>query len=167
MLSEPALRNFRGDNVGIIRSPVRAIVLPRPSQTNRHLEYFIAQVEVDFSHQAFGLETTPLAADGVLYVTGPNQVYPGALTGAPFGTTLGRPALVWRGTQNSALTRGVSGQGFLRYRQRPPACARPGGAGQTALGVSVGADLEGRHFGGTMVPLIVDGMVIAGVAGSR
>ena len=32
----------------------------------------------------FGLETTPLAADGVLYVTGPNQVYAlDALTGAP------------------------------------------------------------------------------------
>ena len=28
-----------------------------------------------FPIQYFGLETTPLAADGVLYVTGPNQVY--------------------------------------------------------------------------------------------
>ena len=25
--------------------------------------------------QYFGLETTPLAADGVIYVTGPNQVF--------------------------------------------------------------------------------------------
>jgi hypothetical protein len=47
-----------------------------------------------FPVQAFGLETTPLAADGVLYVT----------PALPFGTTPGRPAMVCRGTRNSAPT---------------------------------------------------------------
>ena len=36
-----------------------------------------------FPIEYFGLETTPLAADGVLYVTGPNQVFAlDALTGS-------------------------------------------------------------------------------------
>src|SRR4051794_13907906 len=37
-----------------------------------------------FPLSSFGLESTPLAADGVLYVTGPNEVYAlDALTGGP------------------------------------------------------------------------------------
>ena len=75
----------------------------------------------------FGLEVTPLAADGVLYVTGPNQVFAlDALTGSalwhysrPASTGHGWRCETWHqpGSCHSAR------QGLLRYRQRPPAGA--------------------------------------------
>ena len=90
----------------------------------------------------FGLETTPLAADGVLYVTGPNQVFAlDALTRqcalAVFAS--GQRGDAWRceawhqpGSCHPARS------GLLCYRQRPPAGARPGQR-QTAVGDSHGA----------------------------
>ena len=77
----------------------------------------------------FGLETTPLAADGVLYVTGPNQVFAlDALTGSALWH-YSRPASAGMvGDARLGTNRGVAilrDQGLLCYRQRAPAGARP------------------------------------------
>jgi PQQ-dependent dehydrogenase (methanol/ethanol family) len=114
------------------------------------------------------LETTPLVVDGVMYVTGPNQVF--ALDGR-------------------------SGREIWRYtRPRTPAGSI---AGDAALGANRGVALSGarvffatddahmlclsrltgallwdvympetpQHYGATSAPLVVDDLVISGVAG--
>ena len=75
----------------------------------------------------FGLETTPLAADGVLYVTGPNQVFAlDALTGSAIWQ-YSRPASAGMvGDARLGTNRGVAilrDQGLLCHRQRAPAGA--------------------------------------------
>ncbi len=120
----------------------------------------------------FGLETTPLAADGVLYVTGPNQVYaldaaagnplwhysrppsPGMLGDAALGTNRGVAILrdrVFFVTDNAHLLALDRATGALLW-EKPLAPAMPAG--------------EQHHFAGTVAPLIVDDMVIAGVTGA-
>ena len=90
----------------------------------------------------FGLETTPLAADGVLYVTGPNQVFAlDALTGDAALALLAsrQPRPGWRcQTGHQPRSRHSARQGLLRHRQRPPAGARSRHR-QAALGDSHGA----------------------------
>src|SRR6202021_3784906 len=62
-----------------------------------------------FPVQAFGLETPPLAADGVLYVTGPNQVYAlNALTGAPLWHYSRPPSEDMLGDSKLGTNRGVA-----------------------------------------------------------
>ena len=120
----------------------------------------------------FGLETTPLAADGVLYVTGPNQVYAlDALTGSPLwhyarppsagmvgdaslGTNRGvaiREGKVFFVTDNAHLLALDRATGGLVW-EKPLAPAMPSG--------------ESHHFGGTLAPLVVGNNVIAGVTGA-
>ncbi len=122
-----------------------------------------------FSMQYFGLEATPLVAGGVMFVTGPNQVY----------------ALDAR-----------SGQEIWRYSR--PRSTSPSVAGDAAKGANRGAALLGdrvfyatddahlicldrltgalrwdvympeepQHYGATGAPLVVGDLVIAGVAGA-
>ena len=120
----------------------------------------------------FGLETTPLAADGVLYVTGPNQVFAlDTLTGNPLwhysrptssgmvgdarlGTNRGVAILrdkVFFVTDNAHLLALDRANGRLRW-EIPLAPAMPSG--------------EHHHYGGTMAPLVVKDIVIVGVAGA-
>ena len=62
----------------------------------------------------FGLEVTPLAADGVVYVTGPNQVYAlDALTGAPLWHYSRPPSPGMVGDARLGTNRGVA---LLRER---------------------------------------------------
>ena len=132
----------------------------------------LLQLKWVFPIQYFGLETTPLAADGVLYVTGPNQVFAiDALTGAAIwhysrpagagllgdaklGTNRGVAILrdkVYFVTDNARLLALDRATGKLLW-DIPVAPADEGSAGQ--------------HYGGTMVPLIVNDTVIAGVSGA-
>ncbi len=120
-----------------------------------------------FPIEYFGLEVTPLAADGVLYVTGPNQVFAlDALTGAPIwhysrhvspgmvgdaklGTNRG--VAIWHDkvffiTDNAHLLALSRADGRLLW-ERPLADQR-------------------QHYGGTMAPLIVDDKIITGVSGA-
>jgi glucose dehydrogenase len=122
-----------------------------------------------FPIQYFGLETTPLAASGVLYVTGPHQVFAiDALTGnaiwhysrpttgglvgdAKLGTNRGVAMLddkVFFVTDNAHLLALGRADGKLLWE------------------TPMAPDLEGQIYGGTMAPLIVDDLIVAGVAGA-
>ena len=62
-----------------------------------------------FPIQYFGLETTPLAADGVLYVTGPNQVFAlDALTGGALWQYSRPPSPGMLGDAGLGTNRGVA-----------------------------------------------------------
>ncbi|HXJ37999.1 MAG TPA: PQQ-binding-like beta-propeller repeat protein, partial [Bryobacteraceae bacterium] len=122
-----------------------------------------------FPIQYFGLETTPIAADGVLFVTGPNQVFaldalsgnalwhysrsatPGLIGDAALGTNRGVAILrdkVYFVTDNAHLLALDRATGKLLW--------------ETAMAPSDPI----YHYGGTIAPLIVNDMVIAGVAGA-
>ena len=120
----------------------------------------------------FGLETTPLEADGVMYVTGQNQVFAlDALTGEA----------LWRYSRPASL--GLVGDGRLGTNRgvailRDKVFFETDNAHLVALDRATGklvwetamapemAPAGKFHYGGTMAPLIVDDMVIAGVAGA-
>ena len=115
---------------------------------------------------------TPLAADGVLYVTGPNQVFAlDALTGERrSGTTRARPARVWSATRDSAPT-AESRSCATRSSSSPttPTCWRSTartGKLLWEIPMAPACRTSAIHYGGTMAPLIVNDTVIAGVAGA-
>jgi PQQ-dependent dehydrogenase (methanol/ethanol family) len=122
-----------------------------------------------FPMQAFGLETTPLAADGVLYVTGPNQVYAlDALTGAPRWHYSRPPSAETQGDAKLGTNRGAA---ILRDKvffvtDNAHLLALDRRTGRLLWEIPLAPDAEGQHYGGTMVPLIVDDMIIAGVSGA-
>jgi len=114
----------------------------------------------------YALETTPLESGGVMYVTGPNQVFAiDALTGsrlwqyarpqtqgllgdAALGTNRGvaiRDDKVYFVTDNAHLLAISRATGELLWEKTMPE--------------------EPMHYGGTTAPLVVGNLVIAGVAG--
>ena len=116
--------------------------------------------------QYFGLETVPIVADGVMYVTGPNQVFAldprtghqiwqysrprstDLVSDASLGTNRGVAVLgdhVFMVTDNAHLV------ALHRVTGRP-------------IWEVVLPD-EAQKYGGTMAPLVVKDMVIAGVSG--
>jgi PQQ-dependent dehydrogenase (methanol/ethanol family) len=116
----------------------------------------------------FGLEVTPLAADGVLYVTGPNQIFAlDALT----GNTLwhySRPASTGMvGDARLGTNRGVA---ILRdkvfYVTDNAHLLAIGRANGKLLWETPMAPGERQNYGGTVAPLIVNETVIAGVGGA-
>jgi PQQ-dependent dehydrogenase (methanol/ethanol family) len=125
-----------------------------------------------FPIQHFGLETTPLAADGMLYVTGPNQVIaldvltgtalwtysrpptPGLVDDAQLGTNRGVALLagtVYFVSDNAHLLALDRATGRLRW--------------ETAMAPAAPPE-EHQHYGGTVAPLVVHGTVVAGVSGA-
>lgn len=116
----------------------------------------------------FGLEVTPLEADGVLYVTGPNQVFAlDALTGSALWH-YSRPASTGlAGDSRLGTNRGVAILGdkvfFVTDNAHLLALGRADGR---LIWETPMAPTEHQNYGGTMAPLIVDGIVIAGVAGA-
>jgi PQQ-dependent dehydrogenase (methanol/ethanol family) len=115
----------------------------------------------------YGLEVTPLEAGGVMYVTGPNQVFAiDALSGNQ----------IWK--YSRPQTRGLDGDAALGTNRG--VAIREGkvffqtdNAHLLALDRATGELLwertmpeEPMHYGGTMAPLIVGDTVIAGVAGA-
>jgi PQQ-dependent dehydrogenase (methanol/ethanol family) len=118
----------------------------------------------------FGLEVTPLEAGGVMYVTGPNQVYaldattgaeiwkyarpqsPGMVGDASLGTNRGvaiRDDRVFFVTDNANLIALDRATGTLAWETAmPPVSGDP------------------QHYGGTLAPLVVKDTVIAGVSGA-
>jgi glucose dehydrogenase len=115
----------------------------------------------------FGLETTPIAADGELYVTGPNEVYAlDALTGGPLWhySRPATPGLV--GDAKLGTNRGVA---ILRDKvffvtDNAHLLALDRGNGKLVWEVTL-PENERQPYGGTVAPLIVDDRVIVGVAG--
>lgn len=153
---------YNGDYSGNRYSPLRQI-----NTSN------IASLKLKwvFPIQYFGLEVTPLASDGVLYVTGPNQVYAlDAVTGAALWqySRPQTPGMV--GDSKLGTNRGV---GILRDKvffvtDNARLLALDRATGRLVWDKSMAPDMPGeRHaYGGTVAPLIVDDMVIVGVAGA-
>jgi glucose dehydrogenase/cytochrome c553 len=120
----------------------------------------------------FGIESTPLVAEGVMYVTGPNQVFAlDALTGAPIWeySRPRSPGLV--GDSALGTNRGVA---ILRDKvffvtDNAHLLALDRGTGKLLWEKAMAPKMEpaGKYYyGGTMAPLIADGSVIGGVAGA-
>ena len=116
----------------------------------------------------FGLEVTPLAADGVLYVTGPNQVFAlDALTGNALWH-YSRPASTGMvGDARLGTNRGVA---ILRDKvffvtDNAHLLALDRASGKLLWETPMASD-EQQHYGGTEAPLVVNDTVIAGVAGA-
>jgi alcohol dehydrogenase (cytochrome c) len=119
----------------------------------------------------FGLEVTPLAADGEIYVTGPNQVYAlDALTGSLLWEYSRPPSSGMDGDAKLGTNRGVALLGdkifFVTDNARLLALGRANG--KLLWESPLAPDMKGErhHYGGTIAPLIVHDLVIAGVAGA-
>ncbi|MCC6362131.1 MAG: PQQ-binding-like beta-propeller repeat protein [Bryobacterales bacterium] len=153
--------SYNGDDSGNRFSPLKQITTANVSSLKLKWVFPMAH---------FGLEVTPLAADGVLYVTGPNQVFaldaltgsslweysrpqsPGLMGDARLGTNRGVALLrdkVFFVTDNAHLLALDRATGRLLW-EAPMAPASG----------------EHHHYGGTMAPLIVHNTVIVGVAGA-
>jgi len=114
-----------------------------------------------------GFDVTPLAADGVLYVTGPNQVFAlDATTGAALWH-YSRPQS--RGLAGDAKLGTNRGVGILRDKvffvtDNARLIALNRANGKLMWDVPMAVDPK-QPYGGTIAPLVVDEKVIVGVAG--
>ena len=122
-----------------------------------------------FPIEYFGLETTPLAADGVLYVTGPNQVFAiDAFTGSALWQ-YSRPASAgMTGDAKLGTNRGVA---ILRDKvffvtDNAHLLALDRTSGKLLWETPLAPDVEGQSYGGTIAPLIVNDTVVVGVSGA-
>jgi len=120
-----------------------------------------------FPIEYFGLEVTPLEAGGVLYVTGPNQVFAlNALTGDAIWH-YSRPATAGLvGDPKLGTNRGVA---ILRDKvffvtDNAHLLALDRATGTLDWETAIAPDVT-QPYGATMVPLVVDDSVIAGVTG--
>jgi PQQ-dependent dehydrogenase (methanol/ethanol family) len=118
----------------------------------------------------FGLEVTPLEADVVMYVTGPNQVYAiDARTGAEIWKYARPQTQGLDGDAELGTNRGVAVRDdkvfFVTDNAHLIALDRATGslAWETAMPPSSGG---AQHYGGTLAPLVVKDEVIAGVSGA-
>ncbi len=121
----------------------------------------------------FGLEVTPLAADGVLYVTGPNLVLAlDASTGQAVWTFSRPPTPGLDGDSQLGTNRGVALHGdlvfFVTDNAHLLALDRTNGAlrWETPMAPDPPSAEPRHHYGGTVAPLVVGNMVIAGVSGA-
>jgi PQQ-dependent dehydrogenase (methanol/ethanol family) len=122
-----------------------------------------------FPIEYFALETTPLAADGVLYVTGPNQVFAiDALIGSPLWHYSRPVSTGMVGDAKLGTNRGVA---ILRdevffVTDNAHLLALDRATGKLRWEINMAPDTAGQHYGGTMAPLVVNETVIAGVSGA-
>ena len=121
----------------------------------------------------FGLEVTPLAADGVVYVTGPNQVVAlDAGTGRALWTHSRPPTPGLVGDSQLGTNRGVALRGDTVYFVTDNAhlLALDRGTGALRWEIPMAPDAPPseppHHYGGTVAPLIVGDMVVVGVSGA-
>lgn len=155
-------RTYNGSDSGNRYSPLTAITPANVASL---------RLQWVFPMPYFGLEVTPLAADGVLYATGPNQVValdalsgaarwrysrpptPGLVGDARLGTNRGVALLddkVFFVTDNAHLLALDRATGALRW--------------ETTMAPEVPG--EQHQYGGTIAPLVVHQTVIAGVSGA-
>ena len=122
-----------------------------------------------FPLQYFGLETTPLAADGVLYVTGPNEVFAlDALTGAALWHYSRPPSTGMLGDARLGTNRGVAllGGRVFFVTDNAHLLALDRGTGKLLWDVAMAPETAPGRYGGTVAPLVVNGTIVAGVAGA-
>ena len=151
--------SYNGDDSGNRFSPLKQITTTNVSAL---------KVKWVFPIDYFGLEATPLAAGGVLYVSGPNQVF--ALD-ARTGDALwhySRPATAGLvGDSKLGTNRGVAilGDKVFFVTDNAHLLALDRASGTVVWEIRIAPDVP-QPYGGTMVPLIVNDMVIAGVTGA-
>lgn len=120
-----------------------------------------------FPIQYFGLETTPLAAGGVLYVTGPNQAFAlDALTGDPIWHYSRPVSTGMVGDAQLGTNRGVAilHDKVFFVTDNAHLLALQRADGKLIWDVPLAG--EHQNYGATLAPLIVDDMVIVGVSGA-
>ncbi len=150
--------SYNGNDSGNRYSPLKSITAAN-----------IASLKLKwiFPISYFGLETTPLAAGGVLYVTGPNQVFAlDAITGAALWHYSRPPTPGMIGDAKLGTNRGVA---LLRDKvffvtDNAHLLALDRSTGALLWETNMPAD-EHQPYGGTTAPLIVHNTVVAGVAG--
>ncbi len=148
---------YNGNDSGNRYSPLKQINTANVSSL---------KLEWIFPVPYFGLETTPLAADGVLYVTGPNQVFAlDALTGSPLWHYSRPLSTGMVGDAKLGVNRGVAIRRdkvfFITDNAHLLALERATGKLLWEAPLANGL----QNYGGTMAPLVVNDMVIAGVSG--
>ena len=120
----------------------------------------------------FGIETTPIAADGVLYVTGPNEVVAlDALTGSALWRYSRPPSPGMVGDAALGTNRGVAllGEKVFFLTDNAHLLALDRTTGKLLWDTRTFPEMpsgERHHYGGTLAPLIVHENVIVGVAGA-
>ena len=115
----------------------------------------------------FGLETTPLAIDGVLYFTAPNEVIAvDSLTGADLWKYTRPQTAGLTGDAKLGTNRGVAilDEKVFFVTDNAHLLALNQSSGELLWEVAM-AD-EPRKYGSTLAPLVVGGNVIVGVAGA-
>jgi PQQ-dependent dehydrogenase (methanol/ethanol family) len=115
----------------------------------------------------FGLETTPLVADGVMYITGPHQAMAlDALTGRPIWrySRPRTPGLVGDASLGTNRGAAILGDKIFMVTDNAHLIAlnRTSGA---LVWEAVMPD-EAQHYGSTVAPLVVKDMVVVGVSGA-
>jgi PQQ-dependent dehydrogenase (methanol/ethanol family) len=157
-------RTYNGNDSGNRYSPLAQIT--RANVASLKLKWV-------FPMPYFGLEVTPLAADGVLYVTGPNQVVAlDATTGRALWTYSRPPTPGLVGDSQLGTNRGVALRGdtvfFVTDNAHLLALDRRTGAlrWETPMAPDAPPSEGPHHYGGTIAPLVVRDLVVAGVAGA-
>ncbi len=154
-------RTYNGADSGNRYSPLDQITTANVSAL---------EVKWVFPIQHFGLETTPLAADGVLYVTGPNQVFAiDARTGGQLWQYSRPPSVGLVGDARLGTNRGVAllADKIFFVTDNAHLLALDRATGRVLWERAMAPDdTAGQHFGGTIAPLVVHDMVVAGVAGA-
>ena len=120
-----------------------------------------------FPTEYFGLETTPLAADGILYFTAPNQVLAiDALTGALLWKYARPQTAGLTGDAKLGTNRGVAilDDKVFFVTDNAHLLALSRATGELLWEVPIAE--ERQEYGGTIAPLVVDDKVIVGVAGA-
>lgn len=151
--------SYNGNDSGNRYSPLRQITTSNVSAL---------KLKWVFPIESFGLETTPLEADGVVFASGPNQVFAlDALTGEALWhySRPATPGMV--GDPKLGTNRGVA---LLRDKiffvtDNAHLLALDRVTGKLAWETLLAPD-SAQPYGGTMVPLVVDDSVIAGVTGA-
>jgi PQQ-dependent dehydrogenase (methanol/ethanol family) len=152
--------SYNGDMSGNRHSPLKQIDTQNVSRL--HLEW-------SYTIPYFGLETTPLAIDGVMYVTGANQV-------SSIDGRTGRE--IWKysrprtpgGTIAADAAKGVNrgvailGDRVFYITDNAHMICLHRLTGALLWDVFMGE--QPQHYGGTSAPLVVGDLVIGGVAGA-
>ena len=165
---------YNGDLSGNRYSPLAQINTENVNQLQLQWIYTVPlwkQFYPDTSYyrenmQYFGLETTPLVVDGILYATGPQQAY-------ALDARTGRQIWLYKRSRTSGIVgdaglasnRGLAILGDKVFMVTDD-------AHMLALNRTTGKPVwesvmpeKPMHYGGTVAPLVVKDMVIGGVAG--
>jgi len=150
----------------INRSNVRGLVLSGSSQSLCGHNSCRTRLTITKTMKYFGLEVTPLVADGIMYITGPQSVY--ALMLPPAGRSGSIPVRARPGIVSDAslgTNRGVAILGDKIFRVTDNAHLIALNRTTGSLVWEVVMPDEPQRYGSTVAPLIVNDLVVAGVSG--